>query len=59
MQDKIKRANHTLQGGGGLAKVTMTNTEGSKTTHYLKESIKTACLEEAQERFTQANKPHS
>jgi len=33
----------------------MTYTECSKTTHYSKESIEIACLEEARERFTEAN----
>jgi len=41
--------------GGGLAKVATTNLDGTKTMHHSKVDIETACLDEAQNRFTQAN----
>jgi len=44
---QIKRANKTLQSGGGLAKVTTTTSMGTKENHYTKESIEEACLAEA------------
>jgi len=51
---QIKHANHMLW-GGGLAKVMKTMAEGQQVDHYLKETIKQACLEEAWAQFTQAN----
>ncbi len=54
MQDKSNEST-IPSGGSGLAKVMTTSRDRTKITHHSKTGIETACLDEVQNRFTQAN----